>query len=176
MSANPLAPLPFTYFTVPSVYQGAPPDGVFVSPGYALPFVPPPGSFDFLPLQTWIRTSPGAPQYPVNTVPPAVTGSGTVGGLLSTTTGFWTNSPTGFAYQWYSGGTPIPRATTATYAPQFSDEGNSVYAQVTASNTHGARLALSNSVGPVTGPVERVLQDGATVRVLQDDVTVRVLG
>ena len=40
------------------------------------------------------------PAAPVNTAAPVVSGTAQVGSSLSTTTGTWTNSPTGYAYQW----------------------------------------------------------------------------
>ena len=41
---------------------------------------------------------------PVNIVPPAITGTAQAGATLTAGTGTWTNSPTGYAYQWRSGG------------------------------------------------------------------------
>ena len=88
---------------------------------------------------------------PVNTVAPAVTGSLTLGATLTSTTGTWTNSPSSYTYQWYySTNTPISGATSSTYVTQSGDVGDSIYCQVTATNTYGSTSANSNTVGPVT--------------------------
>jgi hypothetical protein len=42
----------------------------------------------------------GTASPPVNTVAPAVTGTATQGQTLTTDNGTWTNSPTGYTYQW----------------------------------------------------------------------------
>src|SRR5207244_5074393 len=42
----------------------------------------------------------GAPAAPVNTGLPVVSGSAVQGQTLSASTGSWSNSPTGYAYQW----------------------------------------------------------------------------
>ena len=43
------------------------------------------------------------PGLPVNTLAPVVSGTTEVGQELVCTTGTWTNSPTGYAYQWFQG-------------------------------------------------------------------------
>jgi hypothetical protein len=45
-------------------------------------------------------TVAGTTSPPVNTVAPAVTGTATQGQTLTTDNGTWTNSPTGYTYQW----------------------------------------------------------------------------
>lgn len=93
---------------------------------------------------------------PVNTVAPVVSGTITVGSVLSCTTGTWVCGPTSYAYQWYdlsasSVATPISGATSSTYTLQGSDYGLQVFCTVTASSTHGASAAIpSNAVGPIT--------------------------
>jgi hypothetical protein len=69
--------------------------------------------------------------------------------------GTWTNNPTGFAYVWEdcngsSTCVPIAGATSSTYTPQSSDVGDTIVAQVTASNEGGQNSATSGSVGPVS--------------------------
>ena len=83
---------------------------------------------------------------PVNTVAPAVTGTGTVGQNLTTTNGTWTGSPTSFQYQWYRGGSPIAGAVNAVYALVGADSGNSVSCRVTAVNAAGETSANSNAI------------------------------
>ena len=83
---------------------------------------------------------------PVNSAAPAVSGTGTVGQNLTTTNGTWTNSPTGFTYQWLRGGLQISGATNAVYALVGADSGNSVSCRVTAINPAGSTQAFSNAI------------------------------
>ena len=87
---------------------------------------------------------------PVNTAAPVISGTPTVGQTLSTTNGTWTNSPTGYAYQWKRGGVSISGATDSTYALVSRDIGANITCVITASNAGGAGTpATSNSIGPV---------------------------
>lgn len=81
---------------------------------------------------------PTAPPVPVNSVAPVISGAAVVGSLLSSTTGTWSNSPTGYTYQWYRGASPIGSATNNTYTTQAADIGTSVTCRVTASNLGGS--------------------------------------
>jgi hypothetical protein len=148
VSVNPLNPVPFvTFLPPPSSNQGAGLNSPF-APFGALPFPPQYGAFDFIPLAGTVVSSV-TPQYPVNTVAPVVSGSTVEPATLTTTNGTWTNTPTGYAYQWYSGGFAV--GTNAnTYTTVAGDVGNLIYCVVTATNTHGSRLANSNTVGPIT--------------------------
>jgi hypothetical protein len=83
---------------------------------------------------------------PVNTTPPVVTGTGTVGNNLTTNNGAWTNSPTEYTYQWMRGGLQIAGATGAVYALIGTDSGNAVSCRVTATNSAGSTNALSNAI------------------------------
>jgi hypothetical protein len=75
---------------------------------------------------------------PVETAPPAITGTAKPGDKLSCSTGTWTNDPTRFAYQWSRDGTPIQGATSSTYRVQTGDEQLTLTCSVTASNAKGA--------------------------------------
>src|SRR4029079_8776501 len=81
---------------------------------------------------------------PVNTALPTVSGSAVQGQTLSATQGTWSNSPTGFAYQWRdcdgSGANcvDIPGATSSTYVLAASDVNSTVLVAVTASNAGGS--------------------------------------
>jgi hypothetical protein len=67
--------------------------------------------------------------------------------MLSCSTGAWSSSPTGFAYQWSRDGTPIARATTPTYTVQTGDEGLTLTCTVVASSAAGSGSpATSNGV------------------------------
>lgn len=101
---------------------------------------------------------PILPPVPVNSVAPAITGTDIVGSVLTCSDGTWTNSPTSYAFQWFSAGVAVGGATNSTYTLQSSDLGNDITCQVTASNAGGAGTpATSNSVGPIAGvPVNSV--------------------
>jgi hypothetical protein len=87
---------------------------------------------------------------PVNTALPAITGTAQQGQTLTASTGTWTNSPTGHAWQWRRGGTPISGATGGTYALVAADVGAAITVQVTASNAGGASApATSAATVPV---------------------------
>lgn len=68
----------------------------------------------------------GAGTVPVNTTPPAIAvpgGTPEAGETLTCDTGIWTNTPIGYAFQWFYwtadgpplAGTPIPGAIASTY-------------------------------------------------------------
>jgi hypothetical protein len=92
---------------------------------------------------------------PVNTGAPVVTGSPKAGGKLTCSTGTWTNSPTGFAYQWYRDGTPIQGATSSTYTVQKGDEELTLTCSVVASNAKGSASPAKSAKGAVV-PVPKV--------------------
>ncbi|MCI0601130.1 MAG: hypothetical protein L0Y60_16760 [Beijerinckiaceae bacterium] len=87
---------------------------------------------------------------PVNTALPAVTGTATVGQTLSVSNGTWTNTPTGFAYQWKRAGVNITGATANTYPLVVLDQGKAITCAVTASNGSGSSApATSNATSAV---------------------------
>ena len=67
---------------------------------------------------------------PANTALPTISGSPKVGQTLTASTGSWTESPTGYAYQWQrcdstgAGCNPIEGAKAAEYAIQSADLGS----------------------------------------------------
>lgn len=93
-----------------------------------------------------------APQV---TTPPAIAGTAMVGDTLTSSQGTWTNSPTSYSTAWQrcdsSGGScsPIPGATSATYAPASGDVGSTLRASVTASNRYGSTVAQSAATAAV---------------------------
>jgi len=84
---------------------------------------------------------------PVNTSPPVISGTATVGSTLTSTVGNWTYVPTSYAYQWLRGGTTmIPGATAATYVLQAADSGQSISMRLTATNAAGSTPIVSNAI------------------------------
>jgi hypothetical protein len=84
---------------------------------------------------------------------PAITGTAKAGGKLSCSEGTWSNSPTGFTYQWSRQGTPIAGATTGGYTVQTDDEGLRLTCTVTAANAAGSGPPATSSGVTVTVPV-----------------------
>ena len=97
---------------------------------------------------------------PYNTVAPAITGTLTVGQTLTTTNGTWAGDATiTYARQWQRGNSAdvndpswvnIASATNLTYVLQSADSGKRIRCIVTATNSEGSTVALSNIVGPVS--------------------------
>ena len=101
--------------------------------------------------------SAGLASPPSNTVAPAVTGTASPTQILTTDNGTWTNTPTGYTYQWQispdgsTGWANIPSATASTYSVGGGDATQFIRCQVTASNGSGSSSpANSNAVGAVT--------------------------
>ena len=87
----------------------------------------------------------GPPPAPVNTVLPVISGTTTIGSVLTTTNGTWINSPSSFTYQWKRNATNI--GTNAnTYTLVNADAGQSITCVVTATNGGGSTPATSNAV------------------------------
>ncbi len=97
---------------------------------------------------------------PGNTAEPRISGSATIGSTLTASQGTWTNSPTGYAYQWVrcsrSGGLPsgadcaaIGGATTTQYVVASADADHRLRVRVTASNADGSRTVASNATAVV---------------------------
>ena len=97
----------------------------------------------------------GGGGVPADQTLPAVSGAAAVGQTLTATTGGWTNSPTGFAYQWQrcdTGGSscqPITGATGQTYLLVAADTGSTIRVAVTASNANGDSTPAASEPTPV---------------------------
>ena len=84
------------------------------------------------------------PMIPVCTVNPVMTGTMTVGSLLSCTQGTWTGA-TSYTYQWLRNGATIaPPSGTSTYTLTTDDPGAVISCRVAATNTGGTVTADSN--------------------------------
>jgi hypothetical protein len=89
---------------------------------------------------------PPPPSVPVSSAPPVISGTTTLGSVLTTTNGTWTNSPTSYTYQWKRGATNI--GTNAnTYTLVAADSLASITCVVTAINAAGSSIpATSNTI------------------------------
>jgi hypothetical protein len=97
------------------------------------------------------------PSLPYNAAGPSVTGTATVGSLLSCSSGSWTGEPglalsvgwpltSPFSYQWLRNGAPIAGATSPAYTVQAVDVGQALVCEVTATNVAGRTSARSAAV------------------------------
>jgi hypothetical protein len=82
-------------------------------------------------------TVAAAAPVPVNSVAPVISGTTRVTQVLTTTNGTWSNSPTGYTYQWKRAGSNIAGATASTYTLVELDAGAAITCAVTASNASG---------------------------------------
>ena len=93
--------------------------------------------------------SAGTRAAPVNTAPPTISGTATVGQTLTASEGTWSNSPTSYAYQWLrcntSGGScaNVSNGTLKTYTLVGADAGHTIRVAVTAKNADGSATARS---------------------------------
>jgi hypothetical protein len=86
-----------------------------------------------------------SPAAPANTALPAITGTTGPGGTLSCSTGTWTNAPTGYAYAWTAGGSPIAGETSSSHIVAEA-VGTQLRCVVTATNAGGSASATSAAV------------------------------
>ena len=94
---------------------------------------------------------------PVNSVPPAITGTAQQSQTLTTSNGTWTGTGTiSYRYQWLrcnrsgNGCNDISGATDRTYALRGADVGSTIRARVTATNPDGSTAATSAPTAVVT--------------------------
>ncbi len=98
------------------------------------------------------------PQPPSNQSLPTVSGTATQGQMLSEAHGTWTNSPTGYVYQWEDcdgaggGCSAIVGATSPSYTLAASDVGHTIRVQETASNGGGSSSPASSAQTAVVQP------------------------
>jgi hypothetical protein len=107
-------------------------------------------------------TSAVLPAVPVNSVLPVITGTAKVGQTLSGSNGTWTNTPTGYAYQWLAGGANIGGATANTFLLTSAQIGAVITFTVTASNAGGSGTpATSLGTGSVIAGTNPLANDWA---------------
>jgi hypothetical protein len=103
----------------------------------------------------WDATS-GTP--PVNTVLPAITGTTTVGDVLTVSDGTWTGTAViSYTYQWFRDGVAIGGETAATHTIVSADAGTTLTATVTATNANGTAAESDTQAVPAIAPVNTVL-------------------
>lgn len=95
------------------------------------------------------RAADARGKLPVNSVAPAITGTETVGSLLSLSNGTWSNTPDAYAYIWRRDGVVISGETAATYTLAAEDEGAVISASVKATNLGVSAVANSNATGAI---------------------------
>jgi hypothetical protein len=89
----------------------------------------------------------GGTGIPVNTVAPVISGTTTLGSVLTTTNGTWTAKPAAtFTYQWKRNGSNIVGATNSTYTIVNDDGTTNITCEVTATNDFGSASATSNTL------------------------------
>jgi hypothetical protein len=104
---------------------------------------------------------------PVNTAPPTITGTASVGSVLASSEGTWTGTGITYTRQWQrcdaSGGacTAISGATGTHYLVAVADVGRRIRVAVTATNASGSAMQTSAATGvvaaaPTTAPSNTV--------------------
>jgi hypothetical protein len=98
------------------------------------------------------------PPAPTNTAPPTISGTAREGQRLTESHGSWSNSPTGYSYQWEdcnsSGGScsAISGATSRTYTLTAGDVGHRIRVRETANNAGGSSSPATSGATAVTLP------------------------
>jgi surface protein len=83
----------------------------------------------------------------VNITLPVISGTNTIGSVLTTTNGTWSGTlPITYTYQWLRNGSNISGATSSTYTLVVADRNANISCQVTATNSLGSANATSNSI------------------------------
>jgi thermitase len=101
------------------------------------------------PLTAPVGGAPPPLEPPVNTASPIISGTPEDGQVLSASTGSWSNSPTGYAYQWRrcdSAGAncaALDGATAQSYTVGSTDVGSTLRVAIMASNSAGSTTATS---------------------------------
>lgn len=81
---------------------------------------------------------------------PTISGTATVGSMLTTVPGTWGPAPVTLSYQWLRSGTVISGATATTYKPVTADKGKVLTVKVTGTKT-GYTTATKTSGGRTIG-------------------------
>jgi hypothetical protein len=126
-----------------------------------------------LALALMVGVSSAASQAaPVNTAPPTISGTTTVGQTLTASNGTWSNAPTSYAYQWLrcNGGgnscVSVANGTQKTYALVGADAGHTMRVRVTATNADGSASVESDKTGPVAAATSSAAPKNTTPPVI----------
>jgi len=94
--------------------------------------------------------APGVFEEPVNTAPPAVSGTAVVGDALSCSAGSWRGDPAPVVvtYTWLRDGTSISGANGSSYTSQSADEGHGVSCKVSTANVAGSQIGTGQAISP----------------------------
>jgi hypothetical protein len=95
-------------------------------------------------IATSAATAAVLPLPPANTTAPSISGVVQEGQILTANPGVWSGTPTGYAYAWTSGGTPVG-TNSATYTVAATDVGKAIVVSVIASNAGGGSLAVASA-------------------------------
>lgn len=100
---------------------------------------------------------------PVNLTLPVISGTNTIGSVLTTTNGTWSGTtPITYTYQWLRNGSIISGATSSTYTLVTADTSSNVTCRVTATNVNGSVNATSNSLTIYESEYKAVLDYATT--------------
>ena len=92
---------------------------------------------------------------PVNTAPPTISGTTTVGQTLTASNGTWSNAPTSFAYEWLrcnatgNSCVSVANGTQQKYTLVGADAAHTMRVKVTGTNADGSSSAQSAQTAPV---------------------------
>ncbi len=91
-------------------------------------------------------------QAPFASIDPELTGTFTEGYTVSCSTGWWSNSPASYAYQWQLDGSDIVGATASSYTIQIGQSGHLLRCKVTATNEFDSGVAYSEPESVAAAP------------------------
>ncbi|MDR1790847.1 MAG: hypothetical protein LBR20_04200 [Propionibacteriaceae bacterium] len=108
-------------------------------------------------VTTAVTTTAAAPPVPAATFAvapnPTISGSATVGAVLTAVEGTWVPTPDGFAYQWYRNNQPILGANARSYRVQAADYQTALSVGITAYKAgYDPRSTGSLTATPLIGP------------------------
>jgi hypothetical protein len=107
---------------------------------------------------------------PASSPAPTITGSTSVGSVLTCSQGSWTGNAASFAYKWLRNGSAIAGQTASTYTVQSADVGTAISCEVTATNAAGSTGATSSTLqipkpAPGVAALVKITIKGSTVSV-----------